>query len=70
MSTLHLRIADQQDIALLLSMMEPFNALEELPWDPRAKERALTTLQPSRSRQCIVAAKLARAAAPSRCKQT
>lgn len=44
MSMLHLRIAGEQDIAVLLTMMEPFNALELTPWDAGAKERALRTL--------------------------
>lgn len=44
MSSLRLRIAGEQDIAVLLTMMEPFNALEQIPWDARAKERALRTL--------------------------
>jgi GNAT superfamily N-acetyltransferase len=49
MSSLHLRIAGEQDIVVLLTMMEPFNALERLPWDARAKERALRTLLTDRS---------------------
>jgi len=44
MNPLQLRIANEQDIAVLLTMMEPFNALECVPWDPRAKARALETL--------------------------
>ncbi len=44
MSSLRLHLAGEQDLALLLSMMEPFNALEQTPWDPIAKKRALGTL--------------------------
>jgi ribosomal protein S18 acetylase RimI-like enzyme len=44
MSSLRLHIADEQDVPRLLSMMEPFNAFEQTPWDPTAKERALRTL--------------------------
>jgi len=49
MSSLRLRIAGEQDIAVLLTMMEPFNAIEQTPWDARAKERALRTLLKDRS---------------------
>jgi ribosomal protein S18 acetylase RimI-like enzyme len=44
MSSLRVRIASEQDIAFLLTMMESFNALEQVSWDPRVKERALRTL--------------------------
>ncbi len=44
MSSLRLLIAAERDVALLLAMMEPFNALEQTPWDATAKERALRTL--------------------------
>ena len=53
MSSLRLRIVREQDIAVLLTMMEPFNALEQIPWDARAKERALRTLLEDRS-LCVV----------------
>ena len=49
LSSLRIRIAGEQDIAVLLTMMEPFNALEQIPWDARAKERALRTLLKDRS---------------------
>jgi ribosomal protein S18 acetylase RimI-like enzyme len=48
-SSLHLQLAREQDIALLLIMMEPFNASEGTPWEPGAKERALKTLLADRS---------------------
>lgn len=44
MSSIRLRIAGEQDIAVLLTMMEPFNAFEQTPWDAQAKARALRTL--------------------------
>lgn len=44
MSSLRLRIASEQDVTVLLTMMEPFNAFEQTPWEPRAKERALRKL--------------------------
>jgi ribosomal protein S18 acetylase RimI-like enzyme len=44
MSTVRPRLASEADLALLLSMMEPFNALEHTTWDAAAKERALRTL--------------------------
>lgn len=44
MSWLRRRIAGEQDIAVLLTMMQPFNLLEGTPWDAKAKERALRTL--------------------------
>lgn len=44
MSTIRLQIAGEQDVGLLLTLMEPFNAFEHTPWDPIAKERALRTL--------------------------
>jgi GNAT superfamily N-acetyltransferase len=44
MTSLRLSIAGEQEVALLLGMMEPFNLLEQTPWDPAAKERALRTL--------------------------
>lgn len=44
MSSLRLSIAGEQDVALLLNLMEPFNLLEHTPWEPMAKERALRTL--------------------------
>lgn len=44
MSSLGFRRATADDTALLLSMMEPFNALEQTPWDAPAKQRALATL--------------------------
>jgi len=44
MSSVRIRVAVEQDIAVLLTLMESFNAFEETPWDPRAKERALKTL--------------------------
>jgi len=44
MSSLRLRIAAPEDVPLLLGMMEPFNTLEQTPWEPVAKERALRTL--------------------------
>ena len=50
------RIAGEADVPLLLSMMEPFNALESTPWDAAAKEGALRTLL--RDRQLGVAALL------------
>lgn len=48
-SSLHFHFAREQDIALLLTLMEPFNAFEQTPWEPRAKERALKTLLTDRS---------------------
>jgi len=44
MSSLTCRIACDTDIAVLLEMMNSFNALEQTPWEPHAKERALRTL--------------------------
>lgn len=44
MTALRLNIAAEPDVALLLGMMEPFNLLEQTPWDPTAKERALRRL--------------------------
>lgn len=44
MSSLRLRIAGEQDIALLLTLMQPFNLLEHMAWDASAKERALRSL--------------------------
>ncbi len=44
MSPVSLRIAGEQDIAALLTMMEPFNSFEQTPWDEQAKARALKTL--------------------------
>lgn len=44
MSSVRLRLAEERDIPVLLTMMEPFNAFERTPWDPVAKERALRTL--------------------------
>lgn len=44
MSSVRLRIASEQDIPVLLTMMEPFNAFEQTPWDAQAKARALKTL--------------------------
>ncbi|HEV8550409.1 MAG TPA: GNAT family N-acetyltransferase [Polyangiaceae bacterium] len=44
MNPLDIRIAADSDIALLLELMEPFNRLEQVPWQPVAKERALRTL--------------------------
>ncbi|HET7545413.1 MAG TPA: GNAT family N-acetyltransferase [Polyangiaceae bacterium] len=44
MSELRLRIAKSADVSLLLGMMEPFNALEGIPWNEPAKERALRAL--------------------------
>jgi hypothetical protein len=44
MSSVRLRIAGEQDIAILLTLMEPFNAFEQTPWDALAKARALKTL--------------------------
>jgi GNAT superfamily N-acetyltransferase len=44
MSAIRLQIAGERDIPLLLGLMEPFNASEELPWDAVATERALKTL--------------------------
>lgn len=44
MSSLRLSIADERDVALVLKLMEPFNLLEQTPWEPMAKERALRTL--------------------------
>ena len=44
MSSVRLRIAGEQDIAVLLTLMEPFNAFEQTPWDALAKARALKTL--------------------------
>ena len=53
MSAVCQRIASEADVPLLLSMMEPFNALEATPWDAAAKEGALRTLL--RDRQLGVA---------------
>lgn len=44
MSSLRLRMAGEHDVSLLLAMMEHFNALEQTPWDARAKEAALKKL--------------------------
>jgi ribosomal protein S18 acetylase RimI-like enzyme len=44
MSSVRLCIADEQDIAVLLTLMEPFNTCEQTPWDPQAKALALKTL--------------------------
>lgn len=44
MSAIRLQIAGEQDVTVLLTLMEPFNAFEQTPWDPVAKERALKTL--------------------------
>lgn len=56
MSALHSRIASEADVPLLLSMMEPFNAIEGTPWEVAAKERALRVLL--RDRQLGVTALL------------
>jgi len=56
MAALRPRIASEAEVPLLLSMMEPFNAFEGMPWDAAAKERALRTLL--RDRQLGVAALL------------
>lgn len=44
MITVRFRPAGEQDVAVLLTMMESFNVLEQTPWDAQAKERALKTL--------------------------
>lgn len=44
MNSLSSRLASEPDIPVLLSLMQPFNAFEKTPWEPRAKERALRTL--------------------------
>ena len=44
MSALRLQMAGEDDIASLLTLMEPFNAFEQTPWEPIAKARALETL--------------------------
>lgn len=44
MSSLRLSIAGERDVAPLLELMESFNLLEQTPWEPRAKERALRAL--------------------------
>ena len=49
MSAVRLQIAGEQDVPILLTLMEPFNALEQTPWDPVAKERALETLLSDRN---------------------
>jgi ribosomal protein S18 acetylase RimI-like enzyme len=49
MSSPHLRIAREQDIAVLLTMMESFNALEQIAWDAQAKAGALKRLLGDRS---------------------
>lgn len=49
MNTLRLQIAAEPHVPVLLSLMEPFNALEQTPWDPAAKERALKTLLTDRN---------------------
>lgn len=49
MSALRLHIASKEDVPVLLSLMEPFNAFEQTPWDGSAKERALKTLLGDRS---------------------
>lgn len=49
MSSIRLQIAGEQDVPLLLTLMKPFNASEQTPWDPVAKERALKTLLKDRS---------------------
>jgi len=56
MAALRPRIASEAEVPLLLSLMEPFNAFEGMPWDAAAKERALRTLL--RDRQLGVAALL------------
>lgn len=49
MSALCVQIAGEQQVQLLLTLMEPFNAFEQTPWDAPAKERALKTLLNDRS---------------------
>ncbi|HYQ02912.1 MAG TPA: GNAT family N-acetyltransferase [Polyangiaceae bacterium] len=44
MSSLISRVATPAQIAILLPMMEAFNALEQVPWNAELKERALRTL--------------------------
>ncbi|HTQ04184.1 MAG TPA: GNAT family N-acetyltransferase [Polyangiaceae bacterium] len=44
MPELRCRLAEAADVAVLLPMMERFNAFEQTPWSSEAKERALRTL--------------------------
>lgn len=49
MNAIRLQIAGEQDVPILLTLMEPFNAFEQTPWEPVAKERALKALLSDRS---------------------
>src|SRR5678815_264676 len=49
MSSLRPRTATEADVPVLLRMMEPFNALENTPWNARKKESALRTLLADRA---------------------
>lgn len=54
MHSLNPRLADSDDVPLLVTMMEAFNALEQIPWNAPTKEKALRFLIGNESLGAVV----------------